>query len=192
MLLFPRFHLWLRDRQTKKLTAYKPTATLAPRVAASMFADKALCDAMAAQGITAAPLPTPAPTPPGPAPASSSGFWRFDSNTVLSVVIALALLVPYIPWGSIPNPFGPHNPPTPVIPVDPFVTTLQEAYNADAASDKAVSLAALKGVWSNAPMAANDAKAKTLGDVLATIKAVGKQMIGDKLMSVRTVIGAKL
>lgn len=113
-MLFPRLHLWLRDRQTRKLAAYpvKSGQSIAPRMAASLYADQELHDYMKSLGITPAPMPAPVPTPPGPAPTASPGFWRLDSNTLLVAVLGAVLALPSMKGCSIPNPFTP-KPPAP-------------------------------------------------------------------------------
>lgn len=114
-MLFPQLSLWLRDRQTRKLMAFKPTLhhpSIDARIASSMYADQQLCAAMAALGINPSAPPAPAPTPPGPVPAPS-GFWRFNSNTILTLLIGAVVLAPNMRGCSIPNPFPPSPPPAP-------------------------------------------------------------------------------
>lgn len=125
-MLFPRFHLWLRDRQTAKFMAHEPAIKQAPnaiaatvwgvsasRIAASMYADQQLCVKMAAIGITPAAPPTPAPTPPSPAPAPSGFSWWNAANSLGIAIIAGVLALPHMQGCSNPFKPGPPPPPTP-------------------------------------------------------------------------------
>lgn len=101
--------------------------------------------------------------------------------------------------GDVPPPVPPA-PPNPPTPTDPLTAALQAAYNADLMTDKADSLSALKGCYTNLTVAFNSPAVQkrlaTVASAATWVKDVTEDPVAGlpvtKLVSVRKLIAAEL
>src|SRR5579883_1986788 len=137
------------------------------------------------------------PTPPPPvAPAApKSGPTGYEAvslaGSLASLVGVILLFLQAAGWLHLPHPGPAPVPPAPA-PVDPLTATLQAAYAADPAPDKAAKLQALQSIWTLAPAAADDPAMATAADLLAKLHNAAQQLVGDSLPGVRKAIETEL
>jgi hypothetical protein len=179
---------WLTRSVTRSLPPQLPEGPARERHNRSLWYDAQLQAKAMAAGCSPGGTPPPAPTPhPLPAVPATPNWLAWIQTALLAGVLLCVLPVHFqgcaLPW--------PHPSPAPT-PGDLFTQSLQAAYTADPAGDKAASLALLQQVWVQAGTAATDTSLKTLGDLYTKLHTAANTVLGDKLTGVRKVIEGEL
>ncbi len=179
---------WLTRSVTRSLPAQLPEGPARQRHNRSLWYDAQLQAKAVAAGCSPGGAPPPAPTPhPLPAVPAAPNWLGWMQTALLTGVLFCVLPVHFqgcsLPW--------PHPSPAPT-PNDPFTQSLQAAYTADSAGDKAASLALLQQVWVQAGTVAADTSLKTVGDLYTKLHTAANAVLGGKLTGVRKVIEGEL